>query len=116
MPAQGDFSALALSLASAIGDFTFQECDRYDEVPAYEAKHDGMRATIFGVPAGEGGHYVLQLQGSVDENRLSDLKGFMKILIRRENPANSNGYTYYSEELADCLRRLGFLDWDVVDR
>ncbi|MDP9912414.1 hypothetical protein J2W27_004540 [Variovorax boronicumulans] len=114
VPIREPLDVFADRLGQLMPGFVFEETDRYDEVPAYEAKHQDMKFVLFGVPADEIGDYSNQYELQFDcrtdlpiEDLLTrDSSGLVRRFIH-EKAANERGLMDFSEELAALLVELG---------
>ena len=64
LPIDRTLGELAASIGASIGGVAFkeEESGRFDEVPAYTARHSDLEFVLFGLPEGEDGDaYVLEL-------------------------------------------------------
>jgi hypothetical protein len=117
IPIRESLEEFAQRLMQLMPGFVFEETDRYDEVPAYEAKYQSMKFVLFGVPVDEtgdhGDQYELQFDCRtrlpIEDLLAQDLGGFVRRFLH-EKATNESGSLDFSDELAALLVELGIPD------
>ena len=114
IPSLVPIEQVAAKLSGVIDGIVFEkdETGRFDEVPAFIARHSnsGMIFILFGIPEGEfSDAYTFEFSAETDlpiqefrKNTLEFLSDFLE-----EKGINSRGYFDYSDELAKSLSAKG---------
>ncbi|MDM5181347.1 hypothetical protein PO883_29640 [Massilia sp. DJPM01] len=110
IPSLEPLDTVARRLESAIDGTSFEmdESGRYEEVPAFVARHAGSGSTfiLFGIPDGEEcDAYTLEFSAATDLP-IGDFQEIAPDFVKSflcEKEANARGYLDYSDELAGAL-------------